>query len=244
MVKLIFVILSIGASLNALAQSYNASYADRHGEKHGVYHAQPANIKVKGLVHADELKQPNLGEYYGKSNFNYNCPGYSFVIGVKSTFRRFHDAVDERKHRADRDFAFICGFLEDQKDRLIRKVSCLSPTEPDNALQENGKSRCTKDEQFVQGLSSKRYMKDEDNIEYVFHNDRVSKTSCCEMRDYDGHALIATSCEVSSYPAKEGFAFSCPKGKILKEIKTSFHDESGLWDRNYSFTCCNATAEK
>ena len=244
MIKVLSMMIGICFHSFAFGQSYNASYADKYGAKHGVYHAQPANQKVKGLVKADELKQPGLAEYYTRSNFDYNCPGYSFVIGIKSSFERYHGAVDEAKHRADRDFAFICGFLEDKKDRLIRKTSCVSPSEADNKRSENGVSRCSKAEQFVQGLSSKRYMKDEDNIEYSFHNDRINRTSCCELKDFDGNTLTATSCMKQSYAAKQNFEFTCPNGKILKEIKTTFHDEGGLWDRNYSFTCCNATFEE
>lgn len=245
MTKLFLFMVSLFIYTGASAESYNASFADKYGKKHGVYHSQPVNLKVQGLTSNDEKMHSDLANYYSVSNFDYKCPGYSFVVGIKSIFQEFDKDIDTRKHNADRDFSFSCAFLEDNKDRLIRKTNCVSPKSPDNKNEKKGLSQCNKKGQFIQGFSSIRYRKADENneIENKFFNDRLNKSSCCELEDFDGNNLTFASCETHSFPAKEDFQFTCKSGMILKEIETTFHNETSLWDRNYSFTCCKATTE-
>ena len=238
--------VSLCINTGAYAQSYNASYADKHEIKHGVYHSKLVNKKVKGLDSKEEAKVPDLTGYYNASNFDYKCPGYSFIVGIKSTFKIFDESGNPQKHSADRDFSFVCAFLEDKEDRLIHKIKCETPKSSDNPNEKNGQSRCSDKGQFIHGLRSQRYRQASADNELVakFFKDRVNTSSCCELQDYERNNFTATSCEVKEFPANKDFSFTCPSGKILKQIKTTYHDhKDGYWgDRSYEFTCCKVTA--
>lgn len=221
-----------------------ATIADKYDSSLGSFKTKKFNKQVAKLDKKSEgfMSPDALQNYYAPSNFDFKCPGNSFLIGIESSYKFFDESVDSSKHSGDRDFSFLCGFFEDPEDRLLRKINCEnSLTPPDHKETQASESSCSQDSQFIHGLAGIRFgSKDLANTSNLaFSNDRIIKSFCCELNSYDGAILKSQQkeCSGKTFKATTDFSFKCEKGKILKRIETAF---DGQWDRSYTFQCCSA----
>lgn len=223
--------------------AYNASYANKHGARYGIFYTKMVGEIIERKRQAGNILPAD--ESYNEQNFNFVCPGDSFIIGIQSVYKYF-EIPDDRQNYADRSFSFICGFLEDEQDRLIRKEKCdVKDVAPDNSEKKAGSSSCEKEEEFIFGMASKKFYgeKWDDKSGIKLKDDRLYKSYCCSMKDQDGNLLKSTgSCKTRTFKQGSTFAgptkFLCPDGQVLKKMETAYH--SSVFDRDFKFTCCTA----
>lgn len=224
----------------ARADSYPATYASKYGKNQGVYTSKSVNNTTAKLSTKKALALgAGLDAYYAKSNFDFFCPGDSFIIGIESRFESFDQDVDAANHSSDRDFKFTCGFLEDSQKRLIRKINCGTATFADTNKEaaEKEANACQGSAKFFDGLAGKRWQKEAG----TFYNNREYTSSCCQLNDFDGKILQATGeCSYFSFKAGKNFSFRCGPNQILKNMGIFAH--GALEGDAFTFACCPAVS--
>ena len=224
------------------ALSWTVSTANKHGDKFGKYYTLPVNKQVE-RTDDDKDKMKNLTinpDYFKESNVDFQCPGYSVLTGIVSKYKYFNTDADNRNYSSDRNFAFICSFLEDPQDQPIQKFNCQEGKTPaDNEEQKQGQSACNSETQFIHGLVSEKYRADPKTGEPSFFRDRIYKSQCCELRDQDGTPVKSSGeCNSYEFDAGSNFTLECAEGYLLKKIESNYSGDK--WDRSYKFECCKA----
>lgn len=170
-------------------------------------------------------------------NFDFMCPGDSFLVGVQSNYYDYQveDAKEQELGRGQRRFRFACAFLQDNTGVSLRKTPEQCLMEADNSFQQSGSSACEGDK-FVGG-----YKGIWDPA--LSRRDHQFFSKCCAV----GHPkpefkIEVDSCETNKefHKSKENFGMTmCGTNKVIRKLSTKYTMGDGVSDRVFSRECCS-----
>ena len=214
-------------------------------------------IKIESVCKAGFFKEMGKWEdglCYLNADFEYNCPGDSFLVGFESRFNGFK-CLDPDCKFWDRQYKFKCAFIKNKKSELLKTSKCLDyPTtlnklsegvttnsDPNNSsstfsqdrlskLEEDSKLSCP-DNYFVKGIQS-AYNRSK--------KDRIFSIKCCKLRTFEKKPVTTSSnCSISNYPSSSSnYNSNCANNLIINQIDLKY-EASGKKDRTLKIQCCS-----
>lgn len=243
-----------------------ATYANKHGARHGVHWTKSVNKPQELPLPIGPGGGPRIEPEYTtadlpSTNFEYECPGYSVLAGIKSVRTPF-EHIDDRLNSFDRDFSFKCVFFEDEDDGLLLKKKLAdSDEEAEFKPGESIALDCSEKGGLISGLKSEKYLRvEKDNIDNYFDflptiasknnivkdtflprsliiKDRSLEISCSSLRSIKYGAYEKSSeCEVIKSVALQSINIECKQNTAISSINWNFDVGSG--DRVMEVTCC------
>lgn len=241
--RFLFVCVSVFLGYSSLLQAdgYTATY-----NAFPAYASGPSNDFVEDLSW-NEMAQGTADSTGrdAKASFIFRCPGDSFLSGVKTTF----------SHN-DRQFYFICRFLQDANKKQIQ-----AGTDTDTSQWEslrggnfgiyaaytdyaNGFADATlrtsncKGTEAMGGALSRYIDQTKSGPPPENHNDRKWKYICRGMKDIAGSSLSLKQDTCQDFPQAESgdFTFTCPVDTVVAKMGSTYNPSNEL--RKYTFTCC------
>ena len=239
-------LLSIGLLLQSYllqATGYTAAYSSQYPG----YMSGPSNDFVNSLswsqITADSWDQMGRDAI---ASFIFQCPGDSFLVGAQTIYQAL-----------DRQFYFICRFLQDPNGNTIQAGASTDVSQwvslrnagnfqtyslytgYENGFGNPGGSTCTAKQALSGALSLfVDQINDAPSVD-TDTTDRKWQYICTDMKDpTSGNALSVQSstCQNYTQPATGNFTFACPTDTVVNKMSSTFDTANTI--RIYTFTCC------
>ncbi|MBI2602184.1 MAG: hypothetical protein HYW48_03935 [Deltaproteobacteria bacterium] len=216
---------------------------------------QKPDIYDSGWSHQDEMWEPGPGISILKTrnktgdlvspairyNFDFWCPGDSFLVGLQSNYYTYEDedAKEQELGRGRRRFRFACAFLQTNGGVPLQKVPEECKMEADNVFQQSGSSTCGSNE-FLGGMKG---IWDP----ALSRRDHQYFSKCCQIAAPKGeYSLKADTCvkKEGFHEFQKNFGMTmCGVNQVIRKISTKYTMGDGVSDRVFSIECCSLKLE-